>query len=268
MKLHLLSAPLLITFASPSYADVRPAPKTISDLKTVVASVEGEYLSYSGPFGSRRVVSATSGVDLDKTKVSLSLSQGTRKAGDDNFNATRLSGTVVHDWTSRISTRTSASIATDKPVFVTREFVQDVSYKPLPQTVVTLGGRYSRYFGGVDALSWSVGAAQYFRGGSVNYRFSSYDVKKIGNTTGHLLSFKLDDTLGSNQLWLGQGTALHDAIWLATPEKGKFSNVELRRVQPIGGGVSVMVGVNRTWYDTDTAKFQGTGARVGLIFAK
>ena len=43
---------------------------------------------------------------------------------------------------------------------------------------------------------------------------------------------------------------------------------ELRRVQPIGGGVSVMLGVNRIRYNTDSAKFHGTGARVGLIFKR
>lgn len=78
----------------------------------------------------------------------------------------------------------------------------------------------------------------------------------------------MKDPLGSNQLWLGHGTALHDAISLATPEKSKFSNVELRRVQPIGGGVSAMLGVNRIWYNMDSRKHSGTGARLGLIFGQ
>jgi len=37
--------------------------------------------------------------------------------------------------------------------------VQDISYKATPTTVLTVGGRYARYWGGVDALSWSLGAA-------------------------------------------------------------------------------------------------------------
>jgi YaiO family outer membrane protein len=268
MKKYLYYAPLLIAVASTAHAGVLPGLRKFPDLKTITASVDGEYLSYSGPFGSRRIVNATSRFDMGKTDLSMTISQGERKVGGEKFSASRLSGVVVHDWSSRLSTRTYASIATDKPVFVNRELVQEISYKPLPETVLTVGGKYSRYFGGVDALSWSVGAAQYFRGGSVNYRFSSYNVQHVGHSTGHLLSFKLIDPLGSSQLWLGHGTALHDAIWLATPEKGKYSSVELRRVQPIAGGVSAMVGVNRIWYDTGGTKYHGTGARIGLIFAK
>jgi hypothetical protein len=83
-----------------------------------------------------------------------------------------------------------------------------------------------------------------------------------------LLSVKLDDRYGSNQLWLGHGTALQDEVSLPTPQRGKYSNVELRRVQPIGGGFGVSVGVNRIWYETGSVKHRGTGVRVGLIFAK
>jgi YaiO family outer membrane protein len=268
MKLHHYCAPLLIAVTSSAHATAAPPLAKITDVKTIAASLDGEYLSYSGPFGSRRIVNGSTRVDLGKTTVTLGVSQGTRKASGDKFSSTRVSATLVHDWSQRISTRSSASIATNQPVFVTRELLQEVSYKPLPQTVVTVGGRYARYFGGLDATSWSVGAAQYFRGGMIGYRFSQYHVEHLGNTTGHLVNLKLNDPYGSNQLWLGHGTALHDTIWLATPEKGKFSNVELRRVQPIGGGVSLTMGLNRIWYNTDSAKYHGTGARLGLIFEK
>jgi YaiO family outer membrane protein len=261
MKLH-YCAPLALAFASSAHA--APLP----DLKKIVASVDGEYLSYSGPFGSRRVVNAQTRIDTGTTVLSLGLSQGSRKTDDGKFKATRVSASVAHDWTSRLSSRTSASIASNAPVFVTRELAQDISYKPLPQTVLTVGGRYARYWGGVDALSWSLGAAQYFRGGMISYRFSSYDVHGLGHSTGHLINLKVDDPYGSNQLWLGHGTALHDAVLLPTPEKGNFTSVEYRRVQPIGGGVGVMVGVNRIWSRADSARFHGTGLRLGLTFEK
>ncbi len=259
---------LFLSAALPCAAIAGPLPPTrpIADLGKLVASLDGEYLSYSGPYGSRRIINGTSRVDLGKTNVSIGVANGQRKAGDDKFNATRATVAVAHDWTKRISTRTSVSISSDKPVFVNREFLQEVSYKPLPSTVLTLGGKYSRYYGGVDALSWSAGVAQYFGGGSVSYRFSTYDVQHIGRTTGHLVSLKLKDNLGSSQLWLGHGTALHDATWLASPEKGEFSSMELRRIQPIGGGVGLMLGVNRAWYKTDSANFHSTGARLGLVF--
>lgn len=266
MKLIYLGGPLLITLGVSAQAAPAPPLKRTSDLKSVIASLDSEYLSYSDSFGNRRVVNATTRIDLGKTKLSFGIAQGTRKASGDKFHATRITATVVHDWSSRISSRTSASVAGNQPVFVTRELAQEVSFKPLPQTVLTVGGRYSRYFGGVDATSWSVGAAQYFRGGMIGYRYSSYNVQRIGHTAGHLVNLKLSDRFGSNQLWLGRATALHDATWLPTAEKGKLTSVELRRVQPIGGGVSVMLGANRAWYDTEGAEFRSTGAKLGLIF--
>ena len=262
MKSYHYCAPLLIAVAGSAHA------ATPLNLKTIAASVDGEYLSYSGAFGSRRIVNTTTGIDLGTTNLSLNISQGDRKAGDDKFKAMRVSATLVHDWSARLSTRTTAGIASDKPVFVTRELVQEVSYKPLRQTVLTVGGRYSRYFGGQEALSWSAGAAQYFRGGSINYRFSSFHVQHVGHTTGHLLGVKVKDPLGASQLWLGHGTALNDALWLPTVEKGKNTSVELRRVQPIGAGIGLMVGVNRSWYNTESTKYHGTGVRFGLTFGK
>jgi YaiO family outer membrane protein len=271
VKTYPYCAAMLIVSSSPALAAVPVADPPLAgkpfNLKTIAASVDGEYLSYSDTYGSRRIVNANTTMGWAKTDLSLTLSQGQRKAGGDNFKGTRLRATLVHKWTERLSTRTTAGIASDKPIFVTRELVQEASYKPMPQTVLTVGGRYSRYFGGVDAISWSVGAAQYFRGGMMGYRYSSYDVQHIGHTSGHLVNLKVSDRFGSNQLWLGHGTALHDAIWLASPEKGKFTSVELRRVQPIGGGVSVMIGANKAWYDTGSTKFDSKGVRLGLTFA-
>lgn len=267
MKYYPYCAALLIASAGPAYANPPLAGPPIN-IKKIAASVDGEYLSYSDAYGTRRVVNATTTMDGAKTDLSLTISQGQRKVDGDDFKAMRLSATVVHKWTDRLSTRTTAGIASDKPIFVTRELVQEVSYKPLSQTVLTVGGRYSRYYGGDDAISWSAGAAQYFRGGSVGYRFSSYKVSHLGNTTGHLVNVKLEDRLGTSQLWLGHGTALNDALSLSTPAKGKFTSAELRRVQPVGGGVSVMLGVNKIWYDGDNGKHHGTGVRFGLVFGK
>jgi hypothetical protein len=132
--------------------------------------------------------------------------------------------------------------------------------------VLTAGGRYARYGGGVDARSWSLGTAQYFRGGFVGYRFSSFDINRLGHAVGHLVSAKLTDPYGANQLWLGRGTALHDADFLISPEKGHYTQLEYRRIQPVGGGVSLSVGAKRSWYDTPTTKFHGTGLRFGLVF--
>ena len=254
-------APLALVFAGSAQA----APSL--DLKRIAASVDGDYVTYSGPYGKRQVVSARSQFDAGTTKLSFAVSQGHRSAGDEKFNSTRLQLSVAHDWSSRFSTRTEASIASRNPVFVNRELIQDFSYKPLPQTVLTVGGRYARYATGLDTWSWSAGAAQYFPGGYVSYRFSSFDTEHLGHSVGHLLSAKVTDPYGATQAWVGHGTSLQEADSLIAPEKGRFTSVELRRLQPIGGGVSLSLGAKRTWFETPGDKYRGTGVHLGLAFS-
>jgi YaiO family outer membrane protein len=238
------------------------------ELKSIVASVDADYVTYTGAYGKRHVVSARSRFDAGKTKLSLTIAQGRRSVGGDTFNATRVQASVAHEWTARFSTRTEASIASSNPVFVNRELIQDLSYKVFPRTVLTIGGRYARYRSGLDTWSWSAGAAQYFPGGYVSYRFSSFDTEHLGHSVGHLVSAKVSDPYGATQGWIGHGTSLQDSDILLAPGKGKFTTVELRRVQPIAGDVSLSLGARRTWFSADSDKYRGTGVHIGLLFGK
>ena len=260
MKRTILIASAALACASPAAATGFP------HLKSVIASVDGEYLSFSAGFGSRRVVNAQSRFGLGDAKLSLSVSQGQRKAGAEQSSASRISTTLVNDWTSRFSTRTSLGISGDKPVFVTREAAQDVSFKVLPETVLTAGARYARYYGGTDAWSWSAGASQYFKGGMIAYRFTSYDIEHLGHSVGHLGSFKLNDRGGSSQLWVGHGTSIHDAEFLPVPQRGTYTSAELKRSQKLTPDIALNVGLRRSWYDTPEANYHGTGIHLGLTF--
>jgi YaiO family outer membrane protein len=267
MRSSLLLPALLAPFSSAAYAAL-PSPKAKPNLnlKNVVASVDGEYLSYSGDHGSRRVVNGRTEIRMPSTRVDFRVSQGRRVAGGESFNGVSLQASVGHDWTSNLSTRTAVGIGSNNPVFVNREFVQEVSFKPAQSTLLTVGGRYSRYFGGVDVKSWSAGASQYFPGGYVSYRFTSYDAENIGHSVGHLVSGKLTDPYGSTVAWVGHGTLVSDADWLAAPQKGHQTSIEVHRLQPIGGGVSLSVGARRSWYKTASGDFHGNGVHVGLSF--
>lgn len=262
MKHLFVFAPLALV-ATPA-ANAAPA----LDLKSVIASVDGEYLSYSSGFGSRRTVNARSRIGSGKTKLFVGLAQGQRKAENERHRAARVSAALVRDWSPYLSTRTAVSIASDKPVFVNREAIQDVSWKVLPETVVTVGARYARFHNDVDVVSWTAGASQYFRGGLVSYRFSSFQTEGLGHSVGHLANVKLIDRGGSNQLWLGRGTAINDGDWLPTAQKGKFTNVELRRSQKVGGGMAITAGLRRSWYRTPATNFRGTGVHLGVTFEK
>lgn len=263
MSKYLSAGIVLLGFAVPARADTIPF-----DLKAITASVDGEYLSYSDGFGSRRIVNATSKSDLGATELTFGVSHGQRRTDGDRHNAIRGSATLVQHWSSRVSTRTTARLAADTPVFASRDFVQDISYSLPSGTVATLGGRYSRYYGDRDARSWSVGAAQYFRGGFVSYRFSSYDIDRVGNSLGHVASAKLSDPYGSTQIWLGHSTgAAIDSDDLLISDEGKFTEVTLRRTQKLKGGLALTAGFKRNWYRTDRANFSGTGVQLGLTYA-
>ena len=146
-----------------------------------------------------------------------------------------------------LTTRTYGTIASNSPVFVNREIGQDFNLKPDAATVLTLGSRYSRYFGATDSWSWSAGAARYFPGGYVSYRFSAYDTSGLGHTTGHTIGAKLSDPYGATQAWVGFGSQLHDADWVSSPQKGKQTQVEVRRLQPISKGVALSIGAKQAW---------------------
>ena len=85
MRLH-YCAPLALAFASSAQAATPPNLTKVAagpNLSKVVASVDGEYLSYSGPFGSRRIVNARSTLDVGRHQIvfrfSARLAQGRRR---------------------------------------------------------------------------------------------------------------------------------------------------------------------------------------------
>jgi len=259
---NLVTAVLLLPIATQASASGLP------DLKLITGSVDSEYLTYSGAYGHRIVVNAQSKIDAGNTKFSALISQGTRKIGDSKYHATRFQGTLSHDWNSRLSTRTTFGIGSDAPIFVTRELSQDLSYKILSRTLVTGGAGYARYFGGADSWSWSAGVTQYFGGGYVSYRFTNYDTQGLKNSVGHLVSAKLTDPYGATTLWAGHGTSLRSPDLAFIPQRGKYTQVELQRSLPLGGGVSLTLAGRHSWNQSTTTKFHSNGLRVGLSFSK
>lgn len=114
-----------------------------------------------------------------------------------------------------------------------------------------------------------VRAAIYFSGGFATYRFTAYNVDRLGKSHGHLATVRIKDGkgLGSTQLWVGSGSSLHEEDILLSGREGKFRSVALSRVQPLKGPVSLTISLGRTWYNTATADYRGTKASVGLSFS-
>lgn len=268
----LLEAALLISATSAHAAGSSTAkPVDNSSLKTVDSKLllTTELTDYSSGFGRRRETTAEYNADFGRTAFTIGASQARRKFEAESFKAVEISGTVFHDWNDRLYTRTHVALASNKPIFASRQVANDFNVKLLSNAVVTVGGKYARYYGDRDVLSWSAGGTWYFRGGFASYRYSNYDVDRLGNSHSHLASFRLKDPRGSGQtqLWLGSGTSLHEQEVLLSGRKGSYRSVALQRVQPIKGQLSLNLTVGRTWYDTSATDYRGTTASIGLNYS-
>lgn len=226
-----------------------------------------EYTDFSNSFGQRKVGTLEYDLDFGGTHMALTASQGQREYVGQTFNATRGGVAVTHDWSERFYTRTAVSVSTNDPVFPLVEAQQEFNFRVTPELVLQAGGRYSRYYGGRDAISWSAGATYYFRGGSVSYRYTGYDVEGLGTTAGHTASIRLDDPghgRGFTQAWFGAGNNVQEYEALPQLFRGHYYSVALRRVQPLTELLALNLGVTQAWYDTGLTKYEGTTVRLGL----
>ena len=263
-KLTLLIGVALLGGTSAASAAERPKLKP-ADAKLLLS---GQYTNFSDGFGKRRETNAEYSVDLGRTAFTIGAAQAKRKFGDESYSAIELSGTLYHDWSDKFYTRSQVALSSDKPVFASRQVATDFNFKPLPQTVLTLGGKYARYHGGRDVLSWSAGGTWYFGDGSIGYRFTLSDVEKLGKSHSHLATVRLKDPRGSGltQLWLGSGTSLHEQEVLLSGQKGNVRSIALQRVQPVAGPLAVNLVLGRSWYDTGSTDYRGTTASIGINY--
>lgn len=225
-----------------------------------------EHTNFSDKFGKRIVAEVNLSQRWDDTTVVFDLAHGKRDYADEDFSGTRFGATVYRDWSERLYTQTSVAVAGNSPLFPTHRFKQDVNLKFGRNAVASVGIGHNRYYGDRNALTWTAGGSYYFKGGFASYRYSGFDVEKLGRTHGHLASVRIEDSRGRgfSQLWLGGGNSLHEYELLPTLNKGKVRSVALRRLQPVKNNVALDLSVGRSWYDTGVADYTGTTARIGL----
>ena len=251
--------------AAPSLPTGHKAPS----LGRVSSSVRLEYTDFSKLYGDRASLTAESKLGLGQpTRVGVSFSEGQRRGGGSAIRSTQGTATVEHDWSERLSSRTSAGLASNGAVFAKEQFSQDISYKLGGGLVATIGGKFASYGNRNDVATWSAGAAYYLREATFSYRYSLLASRRFGRSQAHLASVRVNDPggSGSTQLWVGHGTSLFE-VNLPRSANGRFTSVALQRSQPIAGGLALNIGVNRAWYRTPTGDYTGTGVVAGLSFA-
>lgn len=244
------------------------APMPAQAQQSSTAEVVLEYTDFTRDYGERESVTLQYSMDFGDTTVVLSGAEGRREFANDSFSATRGAVAVYHDWSDRFYTRTSASIATNDPVFPTIDVAQDFNFRIVPHVVLLVGGRYTRYFGDRDSFSWSTGLTYYFDRGFASYRYTNYDVEGLPNTSGHLASVRLNDGHGDGfiQLWLGAGSAVQEYEALPALFSGNYRSVALRRLQPLDRRFALSAALSHAWYDTGLVDYEGTTVRLGLNF--
>ena len=165
-----------------------PAPR----IARAHSNLRIEYTDYSKLYGDRAVLTADLRLGIGgPTQFTFSLSKGQRRGPNQKSRATRAEAEFGHDWTDRLTTHTSASLATNGDVFAKRQFSQDVSYELAKGLLGTVGGEYSSYGNRNNVTNWSAGGAYYVPGAMLSYRFNLYDSNRFGRSHAHLASLRV-----------------------------------------------------------------------------
>jgi YaiO family outer membrane protein len=243
-----------------------PAPLAAQEADTATVTVSTQ--EFSDDYGSLRTMTMEYELVEPDMTVLFTPAVGQRRAPGLEETAVGAGVTVYRTWSPAVSTRTSAFFAEDAPVFARYSFAQDVTVNVGKSTAVTLGGRYAQYFGNRDVTSLSVGARQYFGFGSVSYRLSRVDPEGHDAFLAHLINVSINDPSGAGrtQLWLSAGEASLSTAQVPDNFSGKDYAAVLRRVQPVGGNLSLLSSVGYSSYDRLAGRIDALSLGLGLAW--
>lgn len=222
---------------------------------------------YSDNGGALRSLTAEYKLEHDDITLLVAPSLGERVIENaSDYQAVRGAATLYANLAEGLSSRTSAAVAEDKPVFVKIDLSQDFTVKAFKNTTITAGARYAEYFGDTEVTFLSLGARYYFRGGSVSYCLSRIDPEGVDSFLAHLVNIAISDKSGrgATQLWLSKGSSPQDRDPLLQDFSGDDYGFYLRRVQPLGDRLDLLAGFGLTSYDRPGNRVTGTEFGLGL----
>lgn len=240
-------------------------PCAQAGVESVTAQVD--HNDYDQARGSRDVAGVAITGRTASSRWQLNAAHGQRDFGDTAYSGTRLGASLHHDWSRRVSTRTSATFSDDSPVFANRDISHEVKLKVLPNTLLNVSGRYAEYYGATYVSGWSAGAEYYFPRVSASYRYSRNHLSTGGSGNGNTLMLRLKDAQGrgSSQLWMGRGTSAYasdmDPLLLRDT---RSTSIFLRRNHPVGEHLMLNAGIGKTWHETRFARFNSISSHLGL----
>lgn len=251
--------------ASPALAqDEEEEGRSGSSLQAVAETRE-----YSDDLGSLRTLRIEYQNVSDAVTFTLAPAVGERRGPLGKDTSVGAGAVLDLKLTKGLYSRTSGFVSEDKPVFAKYDVAQDVLFNVTRTTVVTLGGRWVRHFGNQDLTYVNAGVRQYFKGGSLAYRYSRVDPEGVTDSySAHLVNLTLNDGNGpgKTQLWGAYGDTNPDLFDPALTFSGHDYGFNLRRIQPVGGNLSLVGMVGYTSYDRPAGRISavnvGLGARV------
>lgn len=243
MKLKLGLAQFASTAAlAPLAAAAADAPK-----QSVTASAETE--DFSQDLGSLRSVKIEYKLETEDTAATFTPVIGDRKSPAASETSIGAGFAVYQDWSPTLSTRTAVFVSEKDPVFAQYDVAQDISARLTKNTVLTVGGRWARFFGEQDVYFASTGARHYFKRGSIAYRVSMIDPEGRRPFLAHLLNLAVKDRKGQGQtrFWLSAGEASFSRPQLGDEFDGSDVGGVIQRVQPISDkwALTLTTGANK-----------------------
>jgi YaiO family outer membrane protein len=203
---------------------------------------------------------------MGDTTVVFTSEFGERQNAAGEYAALRVNGTLYQDFNDSFSGRSSVSVSENEPVFARLELAQDFTYKVAPNTAVTAGVRYANYFGDRDVLFYSLGARQYFKGGSLSYRLSVVDPDNHNAFLSHLANLTVNDPhgRGKTQFWLSAGGTAIERLTLEDQYTGTDYSGSVKRLQPLTKDLDLVISAGLTSYDRPTGRTLGNSVGLGL----
>lgn len=170
------------------------------------------------------------------------------------------------DWGGGIRTGSELFLAEAGGPFARLSLAQSLGMQLARRTQLTAAVRWSRYRGGQDVWFVSGEGRRYFRRGSAAYRLTWVKPADQGGHSSHLMSFTLNDAAGSGrtQLWLSQGQASLATANGPDSFRGQDRAVQLRRVQPLGGGLALSLSGGLASYALPAGTVHARNAGIAL----
>lgn len=228
--------------------------------------IEFERLDLTDDYGTFETLKAEYKAVMDDVTVVITPKYGWRESATVDASAAGGNISLYYDVADGLSGHTTLGLSENDPVFARYEVGQDLTLNVARNTTVTGGVRYAQYYNDRDVMFYSLGARQYFKGGSVAYRATLVDPDNHEAFVSHLVNLSLNDPegRGKTQMWLSAGGTALERQALDGDFTGTDFAGTVKRLQPITRSLDLVLSAGLTSYERPTGRTLGNSVGLGL----